>query len=99
MNRPRPRDSAPHGRVPAPKIPSHEPGPPDPAAAQRGVHTVWAHGERRDVPVYARAELTAGMRVAGYAVIEQYDATTVVLPGHRATVDPWLNLLIAPEAP
>jgi N-methylhydantoinase A len=86
------------GRVPAPKIPSHEPGSPDPAAAQRGTHPVWARAERRDVPVYARAELRAGMCVAGYAIIEQYDATTVVLPGHVATVDPWLNLLIRPEA-
>ena len=86
------------GRVPAPKIPSHEPGSPDSAAAQRGTHPVWARAERRDVPVYARAELRAGMCVAGYAIIEQYDATTVVLPGHVATVDPWLNLLIRPEA-
>jgi len=28
---------------------------------------------------------------------EQYDATTVVLPGHVAVVDPWMNLLIRPE--
>jgi N-methylhydantoinase A len=88
-----------HGRVPAPKILSHEPGPPDPAGAQQGMHAVWARGAQRDVPVYARAALTAGMRVAGYAIIEQYDATTVVLPRHVATVDPWLNLLIAPEVP
>jgi NADPH-dependent 7-cyano-7-deazaguanine reductase QueF-like protein len=29
--------------------------------------------------------------------IEQYDATTVVLPGHAARVDPYLNLVIEPE--
>jgi N-methylhydantoinase A len=87
------------GRVPMPEIPSHEPGAPDPAPAQHGAHGVWARGERREVPVYARAELAAGMRIAGYAIIEQYDATTVVLPGHIATVDPWLNLQIRPETP
>ena len=37
------------------------------------------------------------MAIEGYAIVEQYDATTVVLPGHRAVVDPWMNLLIRPE--
>jgi N-methylhydantoinase A/oxoprolinase/acetone carboxylase beta subunit len=37
------------------------------------------------------------MEIRGYAIVEQYDATTVVLPGHVATVDPWLQLLITPE--
>ena len=27
------------------------------------------------------------MAIDGYAIVEQYDATTVVLPGHRAVVD------------
>ena len=36
------------------------------------------------------------MTIDGYAVVEQYDATTVVLPWHHAIVDPWLNLLISP---
>ena len=39
----------------------------------------------------------AGDRVEGPAIVEQYDATTVVLPGHHALVDPWMNLLIRPE--
>jgi N-methylhydantoinase A/oxoprolinase/acetone carboxylase beta subunit len=34
------------------------------------------------------------MRVAGKAVITQYDSTILVLPGHVARVDPWFNLLI-----
>jgi N-methylhydantoinase A/oxoprolinase/acetone carboxylase beta subunit len=37
------------------------------------------------------------MRIPGYAIVEQYDATTVVLPGHAARVDPYLNLLIEPS--
>ena len=32
----------------------------------------------------ARRARRAGMRIAGYAIVEQYDATTVVLPGHVA---------------
>ena len=29
------------------------------------------------------------MAIEGHAIVEQYDATTVVLPGHRAVVDPY----------
>jgi N-methylhydantoinase A len=82
----------------SPQIPSHDEGPADPSAAQHGTHTVWAGGSAQEVPTYQRTELSAGMRIPGYAIIEQYDATTIVLPGHVATVDPYLNLLIAPEA-
>jgi N-methylhydantoinase A len=39
------------------------------------------------------------MEIKGYAIVEQYDATTVILPDHRAVVDPWMNLLIWPEEP
>jgi N-methylhydantoinase A len=58
------------------------------------VHT---DGQRREIPSYEREQLRAGMEIPGYAVVEQYDATTVVLPGHTATVDPWLQLLIRPR--
>jgi N-methylhydantoinase A len=58
------------------------------------VHT---EGQHREVPTYDRAQLRPGMELRGYAIVEQYDATTVVLPGHVATVDPYLNLLIRPE--
>jgi hypothetical protein len=47
----------------------------------------------------ARAALEPGMAIDGYAIVEQYDATTVILPHHRAVVDPWMNLLIWPEEP
>jgi N-methylhydantoinase A len=30
----------------------------------------------------------------GPAIIEQMDATTLVLPGQTATIDPYLNILI-----
>jgi N-methylhydantoinase A len=86
------------GRVPVPEIPAHEVGPNDPSRARRGTQRVWAGGAEHDVPTYERSELTAGMLIPGYAIVEQYDATTVVLPGHVARVDPYLNLLIEPEA-
>ena len=68
--------------------------------AQTGTHRVWTPEETLEVPTYARAALEPGMAIEGYAIVEQYDATTVVLPGHRAAVDAWRNLLIRPaEAP
>jgi N-methylhydantoinase A len=45
-------------------------------------------------PIYARAELQPGDRLTGPAVIEQMDATTVLLPDQVAVVDPFLNLVI-----
>jgi len=44
--------------------------------------------------VFDRDRLGHGHRIAGPAVIEQMDATTLLLPGQRATVDPYLNLII-----
>ena len=50
-----------------------------------------------EVPTYDRALLKPGMEIRGYAIVEQYDATTVILPGHVAVVDPFLSLVITPE--
>ena len=85
------------GSVPTPEIPAHDRGPSDPDEARSGSQTVWLGGEGREVPTYERSQLTAGMRIPGHAIVEQYDATTVILPGHVAEVDPYLNLLISPE--
>jgi N-methylhydantoinase A len=46
-------------------------------------------------PIYRRERLLAGHRLAGPAVIEQMDSTTIVLPGQSADVDEQGNLLIA----
>jgi N-methylhydantoinase A len=85
------------GRVPLPELVARAEGPRDPSAAQTGTQLVWTPDGSVDVPTYARASLEPGMAIEGYAIVEQYDATTVVLPGHRAVVDPWMNLLIRPE--
>jgi N-methylhydantoinase A len=37
--------------------------------------------------VYDRARLRSGHRIAGPAVIEQFDATTLLLPAQEAIVD------------
>ncbi len=48
-------------------------------------------------PVYARSLLAPGHILEGPALVVQEDATTVLIPGWRAQVDPWLNLLCRPH--
>jgi N-methylhydantoinase A len=68
----------------------------DASHAIRESREVWLAESRTFVacPVYAREELRCGNRFAGPAIIEQMDATTVVLPGMTAQVDPYLNLIL-----
>ena len=46
------------------------------------------------VDVWSRAELPVGFEFTGPAIVEQADTTTLVYPGHRATVDAIGNILI-----
>lgn len=62
--------------------------------SSRPVHFPGAPSGFTETPVYARPRLGAGHRVAGPAVIEQYDSTVVVFPGQSALVDSFGNLLI-----
>ncbi|HEV8583807.1 MAG TPA: hydantoinase/oxoprolinase family protein [Methylomirabilota bacterium] len=48
----------------------------------------------RDCPCVARETLGAGAVVRGPAIVEQLDATTVIPPGQRATVDRVGNLVL-----
>ena len=68
----------------------------DASKAQVGTQEIWTDGSAREVPLYERSLLEPGMRFDGPAVVTQYDATTLVLADHVATVDRWLNLLIEP---
>jgi N-methylhydantoinase A len=68
----------------------------DAAPAAIGERQVWlpeAGGLLR-CPVYDREKLHAGNRIAGPAIVEQMDATTLVLPGMTGRVDPYLNLVL-----
>ena len=59
------------------------------------VRPVWfATDAPVDTPVYDRGRLGPGLVLQGPAVIEQLDATTLLYPGDRVTVDPAHNLLI-----
>lgn len=45
-------------------------------------------------PVYDRDRLGPGHVIAGPAIVEQMDSTTLILAGQTATVDPYLNLIV-----
>jgi N-methylhydantoinase A len=56
---------------------------------------VWFNaGEPHSTPVFKRDAMAAGCAVTGPAVIEQFDATTLVFPGDVARVDEALNIII-----
>lgn len=69
---------------------------PDAAAAIIGSREVWLAeaGGFVTCPVYDRARLEAGNRIAGPAIVEQMDATTVVLSGMTAHIDAYANLIL-----
>ena len=65
------------------------------AVAPASRRPVWfAADAPLDTPIYRRTGLRAGDVVTGPAVIEQLDATSLLFPGDRATVDPFLNLAV-----
>jgi N-methylhydantoinase A len=69
---------------------------PDARAAAFGRRDVWLRetGTFVSCPLYDRERLCAGNRINGPAIVEQMDATTLIVPGATATVDPYLNLLL-----
>jgi N-methylhydantoinase A len=77
------------GLAEPPRLPRVPRGDADPRAAEIGRRDVYVDDDRRVAacPVYDRARLLAAQRVAGPAVIEQFDATTFVLPDQAAIVD------------
>ena len=79
--------------------PSFQPRPdagPDASAARTGSREVWLPeaGGWVTCPVYDRERLDAGNRIEGPAIVEQMDATTLILPGMTARVEPKLSLIL-----
>ena len=56
----------------------------------------FCEGDWHEAGIYDRGRLGADDVVAGPAIVSEMDSTTVVLPGHSATVDAVGNLLIQP---
>ncbi len=64
-------------------------------AAPAELRIVWFEGkEPLETPVYRRDELAAGSRLAGPAIVEQLDSTTLVPPGASFEVDRFLNIVM-----
>ena len=85
------------GRVAEPRIPeAEELAGPDASGAVVDEHKVYFEGEWLPTKIYDRAKLEPGNRLDGPAVVTEFDSTTVVLPGYRAAIDRFSNILINP---
>jgi len=62
--------------------------------ALRETRAVWFAGEWLDTPVYAREKLPLDAVIAGPAILEQMDATTVLEPGDQARSDGDGNIIV-----
>ena len=69
-------------------------GAADAAEALKERRAVYFDGAFADTPIYDRGRLAPGASVAGPAVVEEYDSTTLVPPGWSASVDGDRNLVL-----
>jgi N-methylhydantoinase A len=83
--------SGPRPEVAAVTLPDAE-GDPEPVDR----HPIHVSGQSVEAAIYDRTTLRAGHVITGPAVVTEMDSTTLVLPGHAATVHPSGALLINP---
>jgi N-methylhydantoinase A len=60
--------------------------------------SIWFGGAPVDCPVWERERLPEGARLAGPAIVEEFGATTVVLPGWNGALDAHGNIVLEREA-
>jgi N-methylhydantoinase A len=84
------------GKIAKPRLREVEPGD-DAGSARKGVRAVYfaESGGYVECPIYDRYRLPAGAAVAGPAIVEEFDSTTVIHPDYRALVDRFGNLLLS----
>jgi N-methylhydantoinase A len=82
------------GSTPKPALPKIAHGTADASASLKGEREVFFSGRGTMACVYDRSQLRAGNRFRGPAIVTEYSATTVVLPGCAVRVDPYGNLLM-----
>jgi N-methylhydantoinase A len=81
------------GRIPKPRFGEHGrvAGPPEPVATR----DVWFEETGfTQTPVYDRQPWAPGTPLVGPAIIDEYDSTTIVLPGQRWSTDETGALII-----
>jgi N-methylhydantoinase A len=86
------------GLVPPVAMPTFERTGSALADARRELRRVRFGGEELDCPVYQRERLDVGLELAGPAILDQFDCTTVICPGQVAHVDEWKNLIVTSRA-
>ncbi len=64
--------------------------------APQSLRQVYFDSGLRETPIYDRAALPAGLRLAGPLVVEEFGSTTVVFPGQLVEVDPHGILIVRP---
>lgn len=64
------------------------------SAKVKGTRQAWFEGGWSEATVYDRYALRAGDVIAGPAIIEEREATTIVPPGDSVAIDEVLNLLV-----
>jgi len=69
----------------------------DAALAER--RTVWFDGGTHDCPVWERERLPERAELIGPAIVEEFGATTVVLPGWRGALDALGNIKLKRQSP
>jgi N-methylhydantoinase A len=82
------------GLVPPVAMPKFERAGGTLADARRELRRARFDGEELDCPVYQRERLDVGLELAGPAILDQFDCTTVICPGQTARVDEWKNLIV-----
>jgi N-methylhydantoinase A len=79
----------------SPRALDARPASPPPAAAIKGKRSVFfAADAATETTIYDRDHLAVGATFVGPAIVEQFDATTVLPPGWRASVDRYGNLIL-----
>ena len=80
------------GLLKRPHVPEAQTAGKSPQHAQTDQTAVYFSKSKLDAPVYDRSALQTGNELSGPAIIQQYDATTVVEPGWSGVVDQWGTL-------
>jgi len=62
--------------------------------APRHTTDVYLTERAEHVPVYARDDFNAGLKLRGPAIITEYSSTTLIPAGRTVAVDEWLNLVV-----
>jgi N-methylhydantoinase A len=85
------------GLVPPVEMPRFEPTGATLKDALRETRKVRFDGKLVECPIYQREKLDVGLSFSGPAVLDQFDCTTVIVPGQTVRVDEWKNLIVTQD--